>query len=654
MDDQRQKPEQILARIKSEEEASKKGKLKIFLGAAPGVGKTYTMLEAAQELLGEGVDVVGGVVVTHGRKDTEELIEGLEILPPKSIVYKTGQVDEFDIDLALKRNPSAILIDELAHTNVPGSRHEKRWQDVVELLQSGINVLTTVNIQHLESANDLVAQITGIKVSETVPDFVFEKANEVELVDLPPDDLIQRLKEGKVYLPENAATALENFFRKGNLIALRELALRVTAEHVDAEMLKYRETSAIQDVWPVGDRLLVCISPSPLSARLVRATKRMAGSLKAEWIAAYVDAPGQAVTTEKHQRAIKTLQMAERLGAQTTQLSGTNFAEELVKYAQQRNVSKIIIGKPARPRWKEIIFGSVVDDLIRRSGNIDVYVITGEKRKPESQPELVFVTHSKAQDYLISLLFIGVATALAFLLFRHLAPINIAMIYQLAIVIVALSLGRGPSALAALTGVAAFDFFFVPPYFTFAVTDSQYLITFAVMLIVGLALSTLTSTVQQQVFRARERERQTASLYAMTREQASAISTKHIVDVSLKHICEITKGRIVAFLTTRDNQLNEVKTALPSFEVDSNEFGVAQWVFLNQQPAGATTNTLSGSRALYVPLIGTKRVVGVIGIIPSPEDRLSDPAEKHFFETFVNQTALAVERAQLSEGSNVG
>jgi len=649
MNDERQKPEQILARIKSEEEASKKGKLKIFLGAAAGVGKTYTMLEAAQELLKDGTDVVGGVVVTHGRKETEALLKGLELLSAKSITYKTSQLDEFDIDLALKRHPSVILIDELAHTNVPGSRHEKRWQDVEELLQAGINVLTTVNIQHLESANDLIAQITGIKVSETVPDFIFENANEVELVDLPPDDLIQRLKEGKVYLPENAKSALEHFFKKGNLIALRELALRVTAEHVDAEMIKYRETSSILDVWPVGDRILVCIGPSPLSSRLVRAAKRMAASLKTEWIAAYVEAPGRALTTKQHQRVMRTLHMAERLGAQTLQLSGTNFAEELVKYAEMRNVSKIIIGKPARPRWKEIVFGSVVDDLIRRSGNIDVYVITGEKQKTENLSELRFVTHSKAHNYFLSLAFIGAATAIAFLLFRHLAPINLAMIYQLAIVMVALNLGRGPSVLAAITGVAAFDFFFVPPYFTFAVADSQYLITFAVMLTVGLALSTLTSTVQQQAFRARERERQTASLYAMTREQATAISTKHVLDISLKHICEITRGQIVAFLSDKDNHLIEAQTALPGFEMDNKELGVAQWVYLNQQPAGATTSTLSGSRALYVPLIGTKGAIGVIGIIPGSENQLTDPAEKHLFETFVNQTALAVERAQLGE-----
>lgn len=649
MDEIRQKPEQILARIKEEEVRQSKGKLKIFLGAAPGVGKTYTMLEAAQEILKEGIDVIGGVVVTHGRKDTEELLAGLEILPQRLIPYKTSQLSEFDIDKALLRRPAVILMDELAHTNAPGCRHEKRWQDVEELLQAGISVLTTVNIQHLESANDLVAQITGIKVAETVPDSIFEKADEVELVDLPPDDLIQRLREGKVYVPEYAKTALDHFFRKGNLIALRELALRVTADHVDKEMLKYRETSAIHDVWPVNDRILVCVGPGPLSARLVRAAKRMAVSLKADWIAVYIEITGQSPSAKVHSRIVRTLHMAERLGAQTAQLSGGNAAEELVKFAQRRNVSKIIIGKPARPRWRELLFGSIVDELIRRSGNIDVYVITGDKKHIEKSDTTHVETHSKPHAYFISLAIVGAATLISFLLFRHFSPINLAMIYQLAIVIVALTLGRGPSILAAITSVAAFDFFFIPPYFTFVVSDTQYLITFLVMLIVGITLSTLTSTVKQQAILARERERQTASLYAMTREQATAISTKHVLDISLKHIAEVCNGNIVAFLA-ENKHLVPVTSTLPTFVIDAKELGVAEWVFLNQQAAGATTSTLSGAKALYMPLLGTTGAIGVIGVMSNPPDRLSDPDEKHLFETFINQTALAVERAQLSEG----
>ncbi len=653
MDHIRDKPEQILARIKEEEANQSKGKLKIFLGAAAGVGKTYTMLEAAQELLKDGIDVVGGVVVTHGRKDTEELLEELEILPQKVLPYKTTQLYEFDLDQALLRRPTTILIDELAHTNAPGSRHEKRWQDVEELLQAGINVLTTVNIQHLESVNDLVTQITGIKMLETVPDSIFERANEVEVVDLPPDDLIQRLKEGKVYLPDNAKTALKHFFKKGNLIALRELALRVTAEHVDAQMLKYRETSAIHEVWPVSDRILVCVGPSPLSARLVRAAKRLAATLKAEWIAAYVEVPGHSLTADTKNRLTRTLHMAERLGAQTIRLNGRNAAEELVKYAQKRNVSKIIIGKPARERWREILFGSVVDDLIRHSGNIDVYVITGDKSQSEKPAADFVATHSKPKNYLLSMLFVGAATFVSFLLFRHISPINLAMIYQLAIVIVALSLGRGPSILAAIASVAAFDFFFIPPYFTFAVSDTEYLLTFLVMLIVGLTLSTLTSTVKHQALLARDLERQTASLYAMTREQAAAISTKHVVDISLKHIADVSDGKIVGFLADKNRHLVQVSTAFPSFDIDSKELGVAQWVFLNQQAAGATTTTLSGAKALYMPLIGTRGAIGVIGVMANPEDRFSDPDEKHLIETFVNQTALAIERAQLSEGQIV-
>jgi two-component system, OmpR family, sensor histidine kinase KdpD len=655
MGDTKQKPEEILARIQAEEIQKRRGKLKIFLGAAAGVGKTYTMLEAAQKHRQEGLNVLAGVVVTHGRKQTEELLEGLPIIDLHSIEYKGAILKEFDIDEALKRKPNLILVDELAHTNAPGARHDKRWQDVEELREAGINVFTTLNIQHLESVNDLIAQVTGVKVRETVPDSVFDNATEVELVDLPPDELIQRLRDGKIYIPENARDALENFFRKGNLIALRELALRVTAERVDAEMIKYRKDVAVDDVWPVADRIIVCVGPGPLSARVVRATKRMATRLRAEWMAVYVETPGSARFPERDRnRIIRTLQLAERLGAETTRITGNTVSEELVAYARKQNASKIVIGKPARPRWREVLFGSVVDDLIRRSGNIDVYVITGDKQEGQERKEQEEDrTKPGIRNYWYAAAIVAAATGLDGSMFHHLATVNLAMVYQLAIVMIAVRFGKGPSVLASLLSVAAFDFFFVPPYYSFAVSDTEYILTFLVMLSIGLLLSTLTSTVKLQAELSRKREHQTAALYDMTSKQAKALTVQEVVDISQKQIGDLFGGKVVIFLANEDRKLLVVSQESEGFSIDTKEQGVAQWVFLNGQPAGANTATLSGAKALYLPLNGSKSAIGVIALQKKDQARFNDLDEMHLFETFVNHLALVIERAQLSAQQSI-
>src|SRR5574341_35247 len=390
MSEQRPNPDTLLARVQAEEVRQARGKLKIFFGATAGVGKTYAMLKAAHDRRAEGVDVVVGWVDTHGRMETAALLEGLEVLPQRPVAYHDITLNEFDLDAALTRRPTLILVDELAHTNAPGSRHAKRWQDVVELLDTGIEVYTTVNVQHLESLNDVVAQITGVTVRETVPDSLLEQADEVELIDLPPHDLLQRLREGKVYVPPQAEQAMRHFFRKGNLIALRELALRRTAERVDAQMQVYRHDHAIAETWPTTERILVCVSPSPLAARLVRAARRMAALLRAEWLAVYVETPAHLRLPEAdRERVIHTLRLAEQLGAETVTLSGDNVSEEILTYARTRNVSKIVVGKPLRPRWREIVFGSVVDELARNTEDIDVYVISGEhdaSRPPSTRP----------------------------------------------------------------------------------------------------------------------------------------------------------------------------------------------------------------------------------------------------------------------------
>jgi two-component system sensor histidine kinase KdpD len=642
-------PEALLARVKEEEARARRGKLKVFFGAAAGVGKTYAMLEAAREQRDDGVDVVVGYVETHRRAETEALLAGLEILPRRPVEYRGTTLDEFDLDAALERHPAIILVDELAHTNAPGSRHAKRWQDVVELLDAGIDVYTTVNVQHIESLNDVVARITGVVMRETVPDSVFERADEVELIDLPPDDLLQRFREGKVYVPGQAQEALENFFRKGNLIALRELSLRRTAERVDAQMRVYRREHAIERVWPTAERVLVCVGPGPWSTRLVRAAKRMADQLGAEWIAAYVETPAQLrLPPEARDSVIQTLRLAEQLGAQTITLGGPTMSEVILAYARDRNVSKIVVGKPSRSLWRRILLGSIVDALVQGSGDIDVYVISGGREDggaPAPARRRVPATDSPA--YATAVAAVAVATGLAWLM----APVselsNVVMVYLLGIVVVAMRTGRGPSLLAAVLSVAAFDFFFVPPQFTFAVSDVRYLLTFLVMLIVGVVISGLTVRTRAQAEAAEHREQQTAALYAMSRQLAGTRGVDALLQVAVQHVAEVFRSRIVVLLPGDAGGLAPWPGG--QFEVDANDLGVGRWVFEHRQPAGLGTATLPGASALYVPLVGSAGAVGVLGVRPPDRHAMDEPERLHQLETFAGQTALALERARLAE-----
>ncbi len=556
---------------------------------------------------------------------------------------------EFDIDAALVRRPQLILLDELAHTNAQGSRHPKRWQDVDELLAAGIDVYTTVNVQHLESLNDVVAQITGIVVRETVPDRIIEQADEVELIDLPPDDLLQRLREGKVYVPQQAAHAAGNFFRKGNLIALRELALRRTADRVDAQMQHYMRDHAIPTVWPTAERLLVCVSESPLGARLVRSTRRMATALRAEWLVAYVETPRHArLSDDERDRVIHTLRLAEQLGAETISLTGQSVSETILDVARRRNVSKIVVGKPVKPRWRELLFGSVVDDVVRHSGEIDVYVISGEHDDTAAQPPHLPRPSSPGANYGAGIAVMVLCTLVAWLMLPYFELANLVMVYLLGVVFTAWRFGRGPSSLAAVLGVAAFDFFFVPPYLTFAVSDTQYLVTFAVMLLVALLISTLTIRIQQQAEAARGRERRTAALYAMSRDFAGMRGLDNLLDAAVRHIGEIFDSR-VAVLVPDDNRALSTAVGDAALVDDTNERGVAHWVFEHGEPAGLGTTTLPGGQALYLPLRTDTRTLGVLCIQPQVARQLLEPEQFHLLETFATQTALAIERAQLSD-----
>lgn len=653
MTEHRPNPDELLLRVQQEESQGTRGRLKIFFGMAAGVGKTYAMLEAAHEKRAEGVDVVIGWVETHKRAETEALAQGLERVPPRTAEYHGATLHEFDLDAALTRRPHLILMDELAHTNAPGSRHPKRWQDIEELVQAGINVYTTVNVQHLESLNDVVAQITGVIVRETVPDRVIEQADEIELIDLSPDDLLQRLNEGKVYVPEQAVNAIHNFFRKGNLIALRELALRRTADRVDAQMQHYMHDHAITHTWPTAERILVCVGPTALDTRLVRATRRMATALRAQWIVAYVETPAHARLSEaERDQIIHTLRLAEQLGAEAITLTGHNVSEAILQYAQRRNVSKIVVGKPIKPRWREILLGSVVDDLVRHSGEIDVYVITGEHDDTRAAPIHVLRPTSSGASYGRGVAVVIVCTLLVTFVNRvypDVADANLVMAYLLGVVFVATRYGRGPSILASILSVAAFDFFFVQPQLTFAVANTQYLVTFGVMLLVALVISTLTVRMQQQAQAARERERRTAALYAMSRDFASTRGLPKLLQAAVRHIGETFDAQVAVLLPNERNQLMVQPVGAAIFVQEANERGVAQWVYDHREAAGRGTNTLAGSEALYVPLVASQTVLGVIGVYPQQARRLLDPEEFHLLETFANQTALAIERAQLAD-----
>jgi two-component system sensor histidine kinase KdpD len=651
MSEQRPDPDALLARVKEEDARRRRGKLKIFFGAAAGVGKTYAMLESAREAKADGRDVVIGYVETHGRAETDVLVEGLEQVPVLRVPYQGVVLREMDLDAVLGRRPGIAVVDELAHTNAPGSRHAKRWQDVMELLDAGIDVFTTVNVQHVESLNDVVAKVTGVVVRETVPDSVLEQADEVELIDLPPDDLLERLREGKVYVPAQAEEAMRSFFRKGNLIALREMALRRTAERVDAQMRLYMREHAIGRTWPVAERLLVCVGPSPYAARLVRAAKRMADRLEAEWIAAYVETPGLArLGPATRDRAIQTLRLAEQLGATTVTASAARMSDEILALARARNVTKIVVGKPARPLWKRILLGSIVDALVEGSGEIDVYVISAEREEgapAAARPPRALPTNWRA--YGGAALVIAVASGVAALMAPRFALANLIMIYLLGVLVVATRFGRGPSLLASLLSVAAFDFLFVPPQLTFAVSDTQYLVTFGVMLVVALVISDLATRIRDQADAARARESRTAALYAMSRDLTRARATPEIVDTAARHIAGVFATEVAFLLPGLDGALASQTSMAATFDPDASDRAVARWTFEHRQPAGLGTATLPGARALYLPLTASRGALGVLGVRPADPHAFDAPDHLHQLETFANQTALALERARLAE-----
>ncbi len=652
MNDKRPNPDELLSRVQAQERKAERGKLKIFFGFSPGVGKTYAMLEAARTRKAEGARVLIGIVETHGRKETAALVDGMEILSPRELVYHGTRLKEFDLDAAIQAHPDLLLVDELAHTNAEGSRHLKRWQDVQELLDNGIDVYTTLNVQHLESVNDIVAQITRVVVRETLPDKVVEEADDVELVDLPPDDLLKRLSEGKVYVPEAAQRAIENFFRKGNLIALREIALRVTADRVGQQVQDYRKDKSIQETWPTSDRILVCVGPSPSSANLIRSAHRMAKSLRADWIAVYVETRKAAGLSEAARlRVIRHLRLAEQLGAETATLSGDNFTEEVLSYARDRNVTKIFVGKPQGGLFHRLFFLSPVDHLLRQSGEIDVYATKGEAQPApvEKRKNSAIKTEVNWLGYGYAVLTVAISTAAAWVLFPYVDLSNLIMLYLFGILVISSRQGLGPSSMASLLSVVALDFFFVPPRFSFAVSDTQYLFVFLVMFLVGLAISNSTVRIRQQAQISRLRERRTAALYALSRELASTRGTQELLEIAVKHISEVFDSAVIAFLPDDNGRLQVRCGNVADFHLGPKEMGVAHWAYDLGQMVGKGTDTLPGTDALYAPLLASGVPVGALGVKPYSPEKLWIPEQMHLLEAFAHQTALAVSGDQLEE-----
>src|ERR1700710_120509 len=614
---QRPSPEALLEAARRED--SRAGRLKIFVGAAPGVGKTYEMLQSAHAKLKAGIDVVVGAVETHGRAETEALLAGLEVLPRKRIEYKEQILEEMDLDALIARRPEIALVDELAHTNVSGSRHPKRYLDVEELLSHGIDVYSAVNIQPLESLNDVVAQITHVRVRETVPDSVFDRADAIELVDLTPDDLIQRLREAKVYVPKQAERALEHYFSPGNLTALRELALRRTAERVDEQLLTHMQANAIAGPWAAGERILVCLSEDPRAAGLVRYTKRLADRLHAPWTAVSIETRRSLqLTDEQRDRLADTLRLAEALGGEALTIPGVGrrIADDVIGFAQANNVTQIIIGKATRSWWFEIVRGSVVHDLVRRAGNISVNVIAGDEQ-PVAKAAVQTAARPEPFDprpYLMALLFVAIGLAAASFIRPMFGGIeNVDMVFLTAVVGVAARYGLWPSLLASVAASLCYNFFFLPPVYTFTITDPTNVAAFFFFMVVAILVSNVAARVRTQAVSAIGRVRTTESLYAFSRKLAGTATLDDVLWASAYQAALMLKVRVVLLLP--EERVLTVKAGYPpEDQLDKADLAAANWAWANDRTAGRGSDTLPGAKRLFLPMRTSRGAIGVVGI----------------------------------------
>ena len=631
-----------------------RGRLKVFLGAAPGVGKTYEMLLSAQAKRREGGDVVIGIVETHGRRETEALLEGLEIVPRREVDYKGHRLSEMDLDAILRRRPGLVLVDELAHTNAPGSRHPKRYLDVEELIGARIDVFTTLNIQHVESLNDVVARITRIRVRETVPDSILDRADDIEVIDLSPVDLIRRLHEGKVYVSHQAERAIRHYFSAGNLTALRELALRRTAQRVDDQLLSHMRAHAIAGPWPAGDRLLVCVSEASNTPELIRYTRRVVDRLHAPWTAIYVEtARTSRLSDTERDRIAEHLRLAERLGASTITIPGRKIADEVIAYAAANNITQIVIGKSDRSRWFEMLHGSVVHDLVRRSGPISVQVISAEGAEPAQKsvttraPPRPF----RLWPYLGSALAVAVALGAGELIGNFVGAQSIALVFLMAVLGSAIAWGLWPSLFACLLSALAYNFFFLPPLYTFTIADPENVVALFFFALVAVIVSNLTAATRRQIVSARARAKTTAELYAFSRKIAAISTLDDLLWATAYQVSSMLKLHTVLLLP--DKQTATLKPACgypPEDALDEADMAAARWCWDKNHPAGRGADTLPGGRWLFLPLRTGTGPVGVIGIERDTPGPLLTPDERRLLDALTDQAAVAIERISLARG----
>jgi two-component system sensor histidine kinase KdpD len=647
----RPSPEALLAAAKQEG----RGRLKIFLGAAPGVGKTYEMLLAAQARRRDGADVVVGVVETHGRRETEALLEGLEVIARQQVEYKGHLLAEMDLDAILKRRPQLVLVDELAHTNAPGNRHPKRYLDVEELIAAGMDVFTTLNIQHVESLNDIVARITRIRVRETVPDSILDQADDIEVVDLSPEDLIKRLREGKVYVPQQAERAIRHYFSQGNLTALRELALRRTAQRVDEQLLSHMRTHAIPGPWAAAERVLVCVSEAPSTAGLIRYSRRVAERLQVPWTAIYVEtARTQRLSDAERDRIADFLRLAERLGASTITIPGRNIAEEVIAYATANNITQIVIGKSSRSRWFEMIHGSVVHELVRKTGQISVHVISADES--ETVPPKSVQTRPKVEPIDIKAYFgsagaVAVALGIGLLIQQFIAVQGISLVFLTAVLASAAVWGLWPSLFACFLSVLAYNFFFLPPLYTLTVADPENVVVLFFFLVVAVIVSNLTAGTRRQMLTARLRAKITAELYAFSRKVAGIGALDDLLWATAYQITSMLNIRTVLLMPVKDGEGLEVASGYPPEDrLDDADMAAARWTWEHNRAAGRGADTLPGAKRLFLPLRTGSGPVGVLGIDRDAPGPLLTPDERRLLDALCDQAAVAIERISLAKG----
>ena len=642
--DNRPSPEALLAEAKLET----RGRLKIFLGASPGVGKTYAMLQAAQDRLKEQSDVIIGVVETHGRKETEELVKGLEIIPLKTVDYRGRIFQEMDLEAIIQRRPTIVLVDELAHTNVPGCSHVKRYQDVEDILNAGINVYSTLNIQHLESLNDIVERITSVKVRETLPDSVLADADEIELIDLSPEDLLKRMAEGKVYVPEQAKRAIQNFFSPGNLTALREMALRHAAERVDAQMVNYMRAHAISGPWPARERILVCVGDDSAGARLIRVAKRVAERRDAPWVAVYVETHRHLSLSEQDKDRIDhAMRLAEQLGAETVTLQGEDVSQEILTYAKEHNCTMLVVGRPHKRGWKNLLGVSKTDQLLSRCAAYDVLLIGDD----DSEAIPSDIQHRKIKEatnwlsYFLSGFGVALATGIGFFIGQWLPVANISVGFLIVVMLVAMRLGRGPAIFASISSFLAFNFFFGEPRFSFSLTDTHFILTIFFFLAAAILVSNLASRAQNQVETSKLSARRTSNLYEFSRKIAAAVTKDDVFWAVVHHVAATIHGKSL-ILQNVEGRLQIAAGYPPEDQISDKDAAAADWAWTNGRKAGRGSTTLPTSEWLFLPLKTAHGSVGVLGIQMEGQEFMA-PDESRLLEALADQAAVAIERTSL-------